>query len=86
MTDWTPPPPGDTREQLPDHLLAAIDVPPYLSTACETARALQTATDTHPGRAGELGEWQERLHARCRINNKFTGQLCICRCHQEARP
>jgi hypothetical protein len=27
MADWTPPPPGDRREQLPDHLLAAIDIP-----------------------------------------------------------
>lgn len=24
MTDWSPPPPGDTREQLPAHLLDLI--------------------------------------------------------------
>lgn len=81
VTDWTPPPPGDTREQLPDNLLALIDVPPYTSTACETAAALQAVADANPGRANELGEWQQRLHARCRINNKFTGALCNCGCH-----
>jgi hypothetical protein len=25
VTAWTPPPPGDTREQLPDRMLALID-------------------------------------------------------------
>lgn len=83
MTDWTPPPPGDTREQLPAHVLALIDVPPYLSTACETAGALETAACVHRAQADELAVWQERLHARCRINNKFTGQLCGCGCHGE---
>lgn len=30
----------------------------------------------------ELGEWADRLHGRCRINNKFTGVGCDCGCHQ----
>lgn len=86
MTDWIPPPPGDTREQLPAEILYLIDVPPYLSTACELAGILATAASIHPEQARELAVWQVRLHARCRINNKFTGQLCTCRCHEEARP
>lgn len=86
MTDWMPPPPGDTREQLPDHLLALIDMPSYLSTACEAAGALETAAGTRREQAGELAAWQERLHARCRTNNKYTGQLCMCGCHKAGRP
>ena len=81
MTDWTPPPPGDPREQLPDDVLALIDVPSYTSTACETAQALEAAAGEHRDQAGELAEWWHRLHARCRINNKFTGALCDCGCH-----
>lgn len=82
MTDWTPPPPGDTREQLPDSILALIDVRPYTSTACETAADLAQAAASHPDRAGELASWVDRMHARCRINQKYTGQLCDCRCHR----
>jgi hypothetical protein len=81
---WTPPPPGDTREQLPDHLLDLIrgSIPDYTSTACVTAYTLAVAVHwSHPRRA-ELGQWAERMHARCRINQKFTGQLCACGCHQ----
>ena len=83
MTAWTPPPPGDTREQLPDRLLALIDVPPYLSTACQTARECERAVDVHSEHGQDLRQAAARLHARCRINNKFTGQLCICGCHEE---
>lgn len=86
MTDWTPPPPGDTREQLPDHLLALIDVPLYLSTACEAARECKRVIDIHVEHGDELRQTAARLHTRCRINNKFTGQLCACHCHEEARP
>ncbi|BBC35254.1 hypothetical protein SGFS_065480 [Streptomyces graminofaciens] len=81
---WTPPPPGDTREQLPDHLLDLIrgSIPDYTSTACVTAYTLAVAVHwSHPRRA-ELGQWAERMHARCRTNQKFTGQLCACGCHQ----
>lgn len=81
MTDWTPPPPGDTREQLPDDVLALIDVPPYTSTACETGQALTAATTRHPELAADLAAWAERMHRRCRRNHKYTGELCDCSCH-----
>ena len=83
MTDWTPPPPGGRREQLPDHLLALLDIPPYTSTACETAARLDWAARAHTRRRDELGEWVDRLHARCRLNNKFTGASCDCGCHHQ---
>ncbi|MEH0417859.1 hypothetical protein [Streptomyces sp. B21-083] len=75
---WTPPPPGDRREQLPDHLLALIR--PYLrgyqSTACQTAGYLEQAIAEHPDHRVELGLWRERMRARCRANQKYTGELC----------
>lgn len=83
MTDWTPPPPGDRREQLPDRLLAAINIPPYTSTACQTADLLAEAIPGRPDLADELDQHAGRLHLRCRTNQKFTGQLCACDCHQE---
>ncbi|MEU3283364.1 hypothetical protein, partial [Streptomyces antibioticus] len=70
---WTPPPPGDTREQLPPAVLAAIRPGPYLSTACHAAFLCETSEPSDV-----LAAWPQRLHARCRINNKFTGQNCIC--------
>lgn len=73
---WTPPPPGDRREQLPDHLLALIDIPLYTSTACETAELLAAATGRHPEHAEELWQWEARQRQRCRINNKYTGVDC----------
>ena len=80
-TAWTPPPPGDTREQLPDHLLALIDAPDYLSTACEAAILLAWQMPKHTHRRVELGEHSDRLHSRCRLQNKFTGVVCRCDCH-----
>lgn len=73
---WTPPPPGDRREQLPDHLLALLDIPPYTSTACETAELLAAAIARHPEHADELRQWEQRQRQRCRINNKYTGVNC----------
>lgn len=73
---WTPPPPGDRREQLPDHLLALLDIPPYTSTACETAELLAAAITRHPEHADELRQWEQRQRQRCRINNKYTGVNC----------
>lgn len=88
MTGWTPPPPGDTREQLPDHLLAAIwsVLGKYFSTACHTATACQAAAYRHAELADELRAEAKRLHTRCRTNQKFTGQLCVCGCHTEEQP
>lgn len=80
---WTPPPPGDRREQLPDHLLALLDIPPYTSTACETAELLAAAITRHPARADELRQWEQRQRQRCRINNKYTGVNCR---HTEPEP
>lgn len=83
---WIPPPPGDTREQLPDHLLAGISsvLGKYYSTACHTATACQAAAYRHGDLADELRVEAERLHSRCRLNQKFTGQLCVCGCHPAA--
>ncbi|GAA2108033.1 hypothetical protein [Streptomyces synnematoformans] len=81
---WTPPPPGDRREQLPDRILALVDVPAYTSTACELADLLAAAAAAHPEHAGELHEWAARLRARCRANNKYTGALCASPNHPEA--
>lgn len=83
MTDWTAPPPGDRREQLPDHLLAAISdvLGKYYSTACQTATSCQVAAYKRPELADELRAEAGRLHARCRLNQKFTGQPCVCGCH-----
>jgi hypothetical protein len=78
---WTPPPPGDRREQLPDHLLALIDTPSYLSTACEAASLLARQMPAHTLRRVELGDHADRLHTRCRLQNKFTGVACRCHCH-----
>lgn len=78
---WTPPPPGDRREQLPDQLLALIDIPDYLSTACEAATLLARQMPKRTHRRVELGEHSDRLHARCRLQNKFTGVACRCDCH-----
>lgn len=78
---FVPPPPGSTAEQLPDDGLTLIDPPPYLSTACETAQLLEQVTAEHPDRQAGLGEWARRMHDRCRINQKFTGQLCSCTHH-----
>lgn len=86
---WTPPPPGSTREQLPPALLALINLPDYVSTACQTALHLEAGpapTPTGSGAIPDVGWYVDRLHARCRKNQKFTGQLCICRCHTEEQP
>lgn len=76
--DWTPPPPGDTREQMPPHILTLIR--PYLrgytSTACQTAGYLAEAIADHPEHRAELIEWRQRMDARCRTNQKYTGEIC----------
>lgn len=82
---WTPPPPGDRREQLPAPLLALINIPDYLSTACEAATLLAQQMPQHTLRRIELGEHSDRLHDRCRLQNKFTGVRCRCDCHPTAK-
>ncbi|MEW1754124.1 hypothetical protein [Streptomyces angustmyceticus] len=69
--------PGSTSELLPAEILAAIDVPPYLSTACDTALRVE------PADVPDATGWARRLHARCRLSNKFTGAPCPCTCHDK---
>jgi len=77
-------PPCGASEVLPDDILAAIDLPVYVSTACEIALRLDEAAATHPAKAEHLRPWAERLHDRCRRNHKFTGVLCTCGHHGAA--
>lgn len=78
-------PPGSTREQLPDNILALLAHRTYLSTACETARLLDGAIIRNPERA-DLPGWRDRMHARCRLSQKFTGSACSCHCHKPPAP
>ena len=76
-----PPPPNSTVKQLPDSILDLIIKVPYLSTACDVARRLQSAIVRHPDHAGELADWRDIKHSECRQNNKHTGMTCSCGCH-----
>lgn len=77
---WEPPPPGDRRDQLPDHILSLLARRIYLSTACEMAKACTMAIVRYPEHEKELLAWAGRLHRRCRLNNKYSGELCACEC------
>lgn len=77
-------PPGSASEQLPPHILALLAREAYLSTACETADLLNEAITRHPER-DDLPAWRNVLHARCRLNHKFTGEPCFCMCHPTER-
>jgi len=79
-----PPPPGSTEEQLPAEILMLTVLRPYISTACETAHALESAMVRHPEHRTELELWRDRMHSRCRLNNKFTGVLCACPHHTKS--
>lgn len=85
QSSYVPPPPGSDRDKLPDRLLALIEMGPYLSTACETAHALERVIPVHTDMAAELAEWAEREHASCRQTRKQD--MTPCRCpHHQARP
>lgn len=73
-------PPGSRQEQLPADVLALLPTHPYLSTACDTAMLLDAAHVKQSARE-DLAEHADRMHDRCRLNHKFTGANCICRCH-----
>lgn len=77
-------PPGSTSEQLPDDVLELLPHTTYLSTACETADLLSRVIRQFPERKDLLAH-QKKLHGRCRLNHKFTGTLCFCRCHATER-
>lgn len=72
------------REVLEAKFLEAIDVPPYLSTACDTAHRLEVAATRTADRefAAELEAEAARLHERCRLVHKFTGTSCDCPHHR----
>ena len=80
QTDWKPPPPGDTRAKLPDHILAMVVLRPYTSTACEMAQALASAVVRYPECEDELQFWEKIMHDWCRLNNKFSDVKCACPC------
>jgi len=74
-------PPGSRREQLPAEVLALLPPRPYLSTACQAAHDCEQAAEVHQTARPWLTAHAEELHPRCRLNNKFTGAGCRCRCH-----
>lgn len=77
-----PPPPGSTEERLPEHILGLVVLRSYLSTACQMAHALQSAITRHPEHKTELELWRDRMHSRCRLNNKFSDVSCACPHHK----
>lgn len=84
---YVPPPPGSDRDALPEHLRRLIEpqMPLYLSTGCETARACRLATEVFPDHADELRVWERRQHAACRITRKQDMARCQCDCHSAAK-
>uniref|UniRef100_UPI00378776DF hypothetical protein n=1 Tax=Streptomyces sp. NPDC020983 TaxID=3365106 RepID=UPI00378776DF len=80
---YVPPPPGSDRDALPEHLrrLIAPQMRSYTSTACETARACFLASQVFTDHAAELGEWERREHASCRLTRKQDMAECTCDCH-----
>lgn len=86
LLDDDVPPPGDTRKQLPDYILAMLAHRMYLSTACEMAQACEMAIVRHPDHKGEFLSWAHWLHDdQCRLNNKYSGVLCECPCHKKKK-
>lgn len=75
--------PAPADEVLPHELLRLLDMNRYVSTACDTAGACETAAEGWPDRAVELAEWASQSHQRCRRTHKFTGQPCGCGCHHK---
>lgn len=82
---YVPPPPGSDRDKLPDHLLAvaASHMPPYTSTACQMADALEAAAGEQPELVGELREWAQRMRSSCRITRKQDMAACQHPQHRE---
>ncbi|MEU1497315.1 hypothetical protein [Streptomyces sp. NPDC005732] len=85
MTAWTPPPPGDRREQLPDGILRLLPPGAYLCDPCQTARSLHAiALGKADETAGlDLDRHQKRLHGQCQIVQPWTGLGCRCKCRRE---
>lgn len=83
---YTPPPPGSDRDALPEDLrqLIAPHMRDYVSTACETALALDKASTIHHAALDTLMDWETRQHASCRITRKQDMARCQCDCHTPA--
>lgn len=78
---YEPPPPGSRERVLPPEILEAIEVGPYLSTACETAGRVEEAWSLIPT-MGMLSSWSKVLHSQCRRTHKYTYSGCVCPCHE----
>lgn len=73
-----------TRAEVLHHeLLRLLDMNLYVSTACDTAGACETATHDQVDDADQLHDQAVRLHTRCRRTHKFTGAPCACDCHHQ---
>jgi hypothetical protein len=85
---YVPPPPGSDRDALPEHLreLIAPHMPPYTSTYCQTADALEAAAERRPEVAAELRQWAERQRASCRLTRKQDMAPCDHPWHGTSRP
>lgn len=85
-------PPGSSREQLPAEILALLPEGDYVSSSCRTGQLIESDVCGRVRYWGmklpdtvtlaDLEGWIGHLHARCRLNHKFTGKLCVCRCHE----
>lgn len=77
---YVPPPPGDDRAALPDHLLAAIapHTVPYVSSYEQIADACAAAgwETTDSALRAELLEWAARMRASCRQTRKQDMAPC----------
>lgn len=84
---YVPPPPGSDRDALPADLrrLIAPQMPPYTSTACQTAQACKLSADIFLTMAPELLHWAQREHASCRLTRKQDMQACVCACHTDPK-
>lgn len=85
---YVPPPPGSDRDALPEDLRRLIEpqMPPYTSTACQTARACFLASEVFPDHADDLRTWEAREHNACRITRKQDMAKCQCDCHGPVTP
>lgn len=85
---YVPPPPGSDRDALPEELRAMVapHMRPYVSTACETALALDKAAQIHLPSMATLADWERRQHAACRITRKQDMANCQCDCHTVTEP
>lgn len=83
---YVPPPPGSDRDALPPDLRRLIEpqMPPYTSTACQTARACTLAAEVFSDRAAELLTWAQREHLACRRTRKQDMVTCGCDCHRQS--